>query len=353
MLTKQLKLESNDFWDIKRTVSYNCLLNFIIGIRGAGKTYTSLKYGIEEHLKYKRKGIPYQFIYLRRFNTELEKLTTMRGGRIFNTIIRNKEFPTHDLKAESNILICDKEKMGYAVALNTASILKSDSFPDVNLIIFDEFIIDPRGAYHYLKDEVTKFFDLYETIARGRSIPVFFLSNAVTVTNPYFDYFHLDKPYNTDIQRFGKTKDILVEFTAPPKVEEAKKLSRFGQIIEDSEYSEYAYENKWLLDNMDFIEKKTQRSNYFCSIRYNETWMGIWFDPVQWIYYVSLDADLQCPRQYSATTDDHKPNVLLFKAGKKIGALNSLITAYECGAIRYENLKLKNWFRDIMRMRNQ
>ena len=46
----------------------------------------------------------------------------------------------------------------------TASILKSDAFPDVKLIIFDEFIIDNRGTYHYLKDEVTKFLDLYETV---------------------------------------------------------------------------------------------------------------------------------------------------------------------------------------------
>ena len=27
------------YWDIPRTVSHNCLFNFILGIRGAGKTY--------------------------------------------------------------------------------------------------------------------------------------------------------------------------------------------------------------------------------------------------------------------------------------------------------------------------
>ena len=197
------------YWDIQKPLSYNCLWNFILGMRGGGKTYGSLKYCIEQHLKAKKKGEKWEFLYVRRMSTELDKLTKMRGGRLFKAV--ETEFPTHNLKAEGNTLYCDKEIIGYAQSLSTASILKSDAFPNVKMIVFDEFIIDNRGVYHYLKDEVTKFLDLYETVARGRDVIVLFLSNAVTVTNPYFDYFHLDKPYNGDIQRFGKAKQILVQ----------------------------------------------------------------------------------------------------------------------------------------------
>ena len=104
------------------------------------------------------------------------------------------------------------------------------------------------------------------------------------------------------------------------------------------------------MDNTDFIEKKTQRSEYSLTLRYKDTWLGIWFDPVQWIYYVSLDVDLQFGKVYSATTDDHKPNVLLMKSAKQMPWMKNLIQAYQCGAVRYESMKLKNWFRDIMRM---
>jgi hypothetical protein len=282
--------------------------------------------------------------------TELEKLTQMRGGRLFNAV--QKEFPGHTLKAESNILTCDGKTIGYAQALSTASLLKSDAFPDVKLIIFDEFIIDNRGTYHYLKDEVTKFLDLYETVARGRDVIVLFLSNAVTVTNPYFDYFHLDKPRNGDIQRFGKHKQILVQNFVSPALSTMKKKSRFGQIIDGTEYSDYAYDNEWLLDNDDFIEHKTQRSEYYLTLRYKDSWIGVWLDPVQWLYYISPDYDLQYRHVYSVTTDDHKPNVMLFHAGRKLPWLKALQDAYEMGAVRYENMKMKNWFRDIMRMCN-
>ena len=339
---------NNLFWDIQIPLSYNALWNFILGMRGGGKTYGSLKWCIEKHLKARDKGEKWQFLYVRRLKAELEKLTISRGGRLFNAV--QKEFPEHTFKAESNVLYCDDEIIGYAQPLSTASILKSDSFPDVKVIIFDEFIIDNRGTYHYLKDEVTKFLDLYETIARNRDVTVFFLSNAITVTNPYFDFFHLDKPRNGNIQRFGKDKQILVQNFVSEQLSAMKKQSRFGSIIQGTEYLEYAYDNEWLLDNEDFIEKKTQRAEYFLSLRYKDNWLGIWIDRMQWLFYISNDVDLQFPLKYSATTDDHKPNIMLMKAGKKLGWMKQLIEAYQSGCVRYENMKLKNWFRDIMRM---
>ena len=338
------------YWDIKRPLSYNCLFNFIIGSRGAGKTYGSLKFCIENWLKAESKHEKYNFIYVRRFQTELDKLTKARDGRLFMSV--QTEFPELMLSAESNVLKAKKEVIGYAVPLSTASILKSDAFPNVKDIIFDEFIIDSHGSYHYLRDEVTKFLDLYETVSRGRDVRVWFLSNAVSVTNPYFDYFHLDKPYNGDIQRFGKSKEILVQNVVPSELAEARKKSRFGSIIEGSDYAEYAFDNEWLLDNTDFVETKTRRSHYFVTIFYKSKPIGIWHDSFQGIFYVSDDADLQYGMQFSATTDDHKPNVMLFSGAKQDKWLKNLKKAYELGAVRYESVQLKNSFRDIMRMAN-
>lgn len=61
---------------------------------------------------------------------------------------------------------------------------------------------------------------------------------------------------------------------------------------------------------------------------------------------------MQYPHKYSATTNDHKPNILLMQKAKKLTLLGNLIDAYQSGCVRYENMKLKNWFRDIMRMVN-
>lgn len=342
------------FWDIKRTLSYNCLFNFIIGMRGAGKTYGALKYAVEQHLKYRNTKTPWEWLYVRRIGRELENLTTTNkgeGGRLFKAV--KKEFPEHQLKASGDILYCDGEVMGYATALSTASILKSDAtFDNVKFLIFDEFIIDNRGTYHYLKDEVTKFLDLYETVARPplRNVVCMFLSNAVTVSNPYFDFFMLDKPRDCDIQRFGKAKEILVENVVRKNLSAMKKESRFGQIISGTDYSDYAYDNEWLLDNEDFLGKKTQRCHYYITLLYKDKRIGIWVDMKDWLYYVSDDVEMQGSQVYAVTMDDQKPNLMLMEHAKSQPALKKLMDAYRLGAMRYESMKLKNDFRDIMRM---
>lgn len=340
------------YWDIRKTLSYNCLFNFIISLRGGGKTYGTLKYCVDKYLKEKKQGRLWQFVYVRRQENELKKLTISRGGRLFNDI--RKEFPGHILKAESNVLYCDGEECGYAIQLSNAFTQKSDPHPNVQMIIFDEFIAVKQSSY--LNDEVTKFLELYESIARpGTDHPVvrvFFLGNAVTQMNPYFDYFRLERPYAGEFKRFGSTNDILVQDVDVPELQEDKHRSRFGQLIQGTEYASYSIDNEWLEDNTDFIQKKTKDCEYRMSIRYNNQWIGIWFDTIDWIYYISMDVDLQNPNKYSATTQDHKPNVMLIKNAKRMASFKHIIDSYNMGAIRYESVKLKNWFREIIRMIN-
>lgn len=350
---------SNDdsmWWNPKRTRSYGCLFNFIIGNRGGGKTFNALTDCISRYLKTRNGERPSQFLYVRRMKEELKKITTNHNGRLFNDITRKQIFHDHQLSAEANVLYVDKEVMGYSIPLSTATILKSDPMPLVDTIIFDEFIIDNKGVYHYLQDEVTKFLELYETIARPGTDPnrpptvVFFLSNAVTIANPYFYYFQLTPPVNGDIQRFGRSKDILVQNVVNAQLVEKKKSSRFGQMLEGSRYAAYAYDNEWLLDDNAFIEKKTQRAVYYMSLRYMERWLGIWWDSLQMVFYVSLNYNPEFPVRYSATTDDHQPNTMLFKRGSGNTYIRHLLDAYQAGAVRYESIKIKSWFREIVGM---
>src|SRR5699024_12078378 len=79
--------------------------------------------------------------------------------------------------------------MGYGKPLSTSSSRRSTSKPHVQRIIYDEFLIDDKDSHqHYLNhgNEMFVFNNFYETIARGRDIPVFFLGNAFSMVNPYF-----------------------------------------------------------------------------------------------------------------------------------------------------------------------
>ena len=332
------------WWDPQRTASYNALFNFIIGMRGAGKTYGSLKRCINRFLRSPENSRE-QFVYIRRHKTELKILTTQSNGTLFDAV--SVEFPDHVLSAKGNVLRCDDEVIGYAIPLSTSSTLKSTAFPRVREIIFDEFIIDNTRTYHYLPDEVRKFNDAYETIARPGNDPerpdtrVWFLSNAVTISNPYFAEYNLRPPANGDIQRFGPTRDMLVQSVANPDLSSIKKGTRFGQMLAGSRYESYAYDNEWLMDDATFVERKTKRATYWLSLRCRNSWYGVWFDSFQGLYYISSNVNLDHPIRLSATTDDHMPNTMLLR-GRQNAFFSRLRSAYENGWIRYESIKIKN-----------
>ena len=118
-------------------------------------------------------------------------------------MINNNEFPDNELKAKGTNLYIDDELAGYGFTLSTAQDLKSANFDKVKYIIFDEFIIDEGTKKYYLSNEVEVFLNLLETISRMRNTKVFLLGNAGNlVTNPYFIYFDLSIPTQSDIRTF-------------------------------------------------------------------------------------------------------------------------------------------------------
>ena len=73
---------TNIHWSVKRLRSYNSFISMIVGDRGVGKTYSITKEVlINDFLK---NGT--QFMYIRRKNTELDKIEMFFDDMIANTI---------------------------------------------------------------------------------------------------------------------------------------------------------------------------------------------------------------------------------------------------------------------------
>lgn len=86
------------FYDYSKILSYNALLNFLIGERGVGKTYGAVKFVTKQFIK---KGE--QFAYIRRYKSDLKK-----GVKTFFTsVINNQEFKNHDLVSKSEEFVID------------------------------------------------------------------------------------------------------------------------------------------------------------------------------------------------------------------------------------------------------
>lgn len=315
------------FYNFHELLSHNALFNFVIGNRGAGKTYGFKKLAIKGFLKRGR-----QFIYLRRYKTEFDAVSTF-----FNDI--SHEFPNVDFEVKGKTFYINGKIAGYAVALSTALTKKGTSYHDVDLIGFDEFVIDSK-VIHYMHNEVTAFLEFYETVARLRdNVRVCFISNNVSIVNPYFLYWNI-KPKKG--KRFSKFGHILVEFVQNEDFVDAKYKTRFGQLIKGTTYGNYAIENESLKDNMNFVERKSGGSRFEFSIVYNGHSYGFWTDYEKGLCFVSNDVDPYNKFVYSLTDAEHNINVMLVKTASKSFMLKGAIDAYEGGYMRFEDMQIKN-----------
>lgn len=134
------------YYNVDLTLSRNRLFNFVVGMRGVGKTYSSKRRAIKNYLQ---KGK--QFVYLRRYDTELKK---SEMSKFFDDIYH--EFPDTAFKVGDGAFFINNKVAGWYIPLSKSQLFKSVPFPNVSLIIFDEFIIDV-GTYRYLPNEVTTF----------------------------------------------------------------------------------------------------------------------------------------------------------------------------------------------------
>lgn len=322
------------YWDIHKPLTYNALFNFIVGARGTGKTYGFKQWAIKDFLKTGQ-----QFVYVRRYKQEMKDLKNF-----FLDIA--PAFPTHSFDVKGMTFYIDERVAGYAIPLSTSKIKKSTAYPDVNKICFDEFILD-KGVYHYLPDEVVNFLELYSTIARLRDVRVFFLSNALTMTNPYFDYFNINIPYGKSI---NARDDILIEMVKADEYMTAAQNTRFGKLISGTAYGNYAISNEFLRDNTTFVEKRDpNESRYYFTLRYNSNDYGVWMDYPKGLIYIDRAADASHLIQIALTTDDHSPNTI-FTKGRKSVYLYNLAEWYKNGAVRFGSVRVKNEIMNAMKL---
>ena len=325
------------YFSYKRILSYNALLNIVVASRGVGKTYGATKLLVNDFLKNKN-----EFVYIRRYKTELQKSVK----KFFEAVSLNGEFKGHSLYNKGNTFFIDDEVAGYGVTLSTAQQLKGTNFSKVKWIMFDEFLIE-EGQGHYIKNEVENFLSIVESISRMRNVRILLLGNATNSANPYFLYFDLHLPYNNDVATF-KDGLIALQFARNMEYINAKKETRFGKLIAGTDYENYAIDNNFRSDEKSFIEKKDKNSKFSFAFIYNNFKYGVWINWLTGKMYISND-HVDNGIVFACTTEDHQPNTMLYSMAKTYNCWNVFIKNYKLGNVYFENMKIKNICKDVMK----
>lgn len=231
---------------------------------------------------------------------------------------------------------------GYAVSLNKADQVKklSHLFSDVQRMLYDEFQSETN---HYCNDEISKFISIHTSIARGqgkqaRYVPVFMLSNPVTIINPYYVELGISERLRVDT-KFLKGKGFVLEQAHSDSATEAQNASGFNKAFSRNKYVAYSAQSVYLNDNTSFIEKPEGKSSYLCTVRYNGKDYGVKVYPEAGCVYCDDRPDTSFKVKLAVTTDDHSINYVMLRAN--IAVVDMLRYYFDRGCFRFKDLRAK------------
>ena len=284
-----------------------------------------------------------KFMLLYRFSYELDDC----ADKFFKDI-HTLFFPTHNMTGQKRgnglyvELYLDNKSCGYAVAMNNADAIKKFShfFSDVCRILFDEFQSETN---HYCPRELTKFQSIHTSVARGqgqqvRYVPVFMLSNPVSLINPYYAKFKISARLKKDTH-YLRGHGFIVEQGFVESASNAMLESGFNRAFAEDAYQAYASQNVYLNDNESFIEKPKGKGRYLATLRFNGQDFGIREFINEGIIYCDDRPDSTYPMKLCVTTNDHKINYVMLKRNDIF--IQDMRFFFERGCYRFKDLTCK------------
>ena len=326
------------YYNYDKVLSYNAMISFIIGERGVGKSYGAKDYCLKHFKKTKKK-----FAWLRRYSTDLDSAIgnskTLEFFKDIKEKYNNVEFSITENK-KIKYLSYNNRICGYGMSLKSAESLKGTAFNDVDTIIMDEFLVGDGGS-RYIKDEPKYLLSIIESIARLRKIRVILLGNATNLWNPYFEYFNIHLPYNSEFATF-KSGEIVVNYVKNLEYRKKKKETAFGKIIEGTDYEKYAIDNIFV-ENNNFIDKRPNNSKLFFNLLLNDKNYGVWLSNDK--MFVSSKYN-QNKTTLTFDYNSHSSNNLLVRRNNVF--VNSMINFFKVGNLYFENNKIKYQVLEIL-----
>lgn len=287
------------------------------------------------------KGEKFGLLY--RYNYELDDIVDK-----FYKDLGSLFFPTYTMQSKRRAkgtfqeLFLNGKSCGYALSLNNADQIKKYShlFSDIQRMIFDEFQSETN---HYCDNETKKFISIHTSIARGqgeqvRYVPVYMLSNPVSIINPYYVEMGISGRLKDDT-KFLRGDGFVLEQGYIESAGIEQKNSGFNRAFSKNSYTAYSSECVYLNDNKAFVEKPAGKSKYLCTLRYKGSDFALREYTESGLIYCDDKADSSFLTKISVTTDDHNINYVMLKRNDFF--LSNLRYFFEHGCFRFKDMRCK------------
>lgn len=308
----------------------------VTDLRTSGKTTFFFKLCIKKFIKERSK-----FAVLVRYNTDVphvasvlnEIATDFFSGFGVNGKIREKFWCE---------LFIKEKTCGFVLPINAFDKIKNRSaiFSGVDRIVFDEFQSEKNS---YLKNEIMAIHSIHTSLARKKNepvryVPLYMLSNHITLLNPYFSFFGINNLHKNT--KYLKGDGWVLEQLFNVDIAKLQSESAFNRAFAKTDYSNFNVQGKYLLDDSIFIKKMKGNNRYICTINCNEKNYGI--REFTDVGYMSIckSYDDTFPLRYRLNANSLMPNSEFLRKAPFL--VENLRDYFSNGKIVFDDFECKN-----------
>lgn len=274
-------------YDYHDAMTRNAPLTIVLGGRGIGKTYAYKMLSMTR---------PYSTLHLSRQDKESARVANgylkdlpqsmqMQFNLQRKTILDDGEVQLKNPTVYKTLVDKDGVEKIQFTSLNVQN--KGIPFEGTNQVIFDEFLIAEGSSVRYMKNEVTLFYDLLQTIMRNKKkFRVIMIANLIDWNNPYFAHWGIEKIDFSRRFTWIKKPDILLE--CPPNNPEWMKEyneSAFKRIVDGTQYDQYMQGGMPLINYDIQVKRRPPMAIYRFNLYSREFNLAVWES--MGIYYVT------------------------------------------------------------------
>lgn len=359
-------------YDVKPIMTLNEPFNFIISPRELGKStsfwlmlFRRFKEKDEKTIVFKRNIVDITDSYVDDIANLLNKFLSKKDrikfvfakGKIKEGVMNVYVFPEEQKKC-----VCTPNNLFIRViALSVPMIrIKSQMLPNLEWILFDEFICNTRLGEKYLVNEVFKFQEIYNTFQReSKNLRAIFLGNPYSKYNPYFSWL------GVDLQKI-KIGDIIrergkyaIEFANLSEKLRNYILNKNPLYRFDDSYTKYAFEGKTINDEgIELVDKQPERSMLIYVFKIHNKNVGVFkcdnniatidadTDCLYWLK--TLDEDYQSKRRYIVcfNLEDLLAGAFLID-NSRLSRFSSLAMAFRNHLVGFKDLETYYLFEEL------
>jgi len=339
------------YYDSKKILSMKDLdglepsIYLITSNRSAGKTTHFLLKSLEIFFKDKRKTA---LLYRHQYELSSAGSLFKSALKIYDPNGEHEVITVSHAKGLFYEFLLDGNSFAFALSLSNVDALKKYSplFNEVDMCILDEF---QKEDGVYLKNEVGKLESILISIARGggeqsRPIKVFLLGNNVSMLNPYFVKFDVNRRFKSNT-KFIRGRGWICEFNYNESASSAIKENALFRAF-DSDYMRTSADNKKLFKEDEFIEKCVGKTKYLFTIKHDGQLWGVREEMATGKVFITDKHESSCKTILVFTSGQHATNTVM--VNRYSFSMIKIREAYNLGLLRFSNLNAKNVIYDIL-----